>query len=93
MALVRFYRAWFAPLLGPRCRFEPSCSTYALEALTRHGLIRGSALTVWRLLRCQPFGTGGLDPVPPRTRSRRGPGPAACLPDPMGLSAPGGGPC
>jgi putative membrane protein insertion efficiency factor len=62
--LVIGYRRGISPLLGSRCRFEPTCSSYALEALHVHGAIHGSALIVWRLLRCQPFGTPGYDPVP-----------------------------
>lgn len=65
MALVAGYRRFISPLLGPRCRFYPSCSAYALEALRVHGALRGSALTIWRLLRCQPFHPGGVEPVPP----------------------------
>ena len=64
--LVRFYQRWISPVLPPSCRFHPSCSQYAVEALTTHGLIRGSALTLWRLLRCAPWHPGGIDPVPPR---------------------------
>ena len=64
-ALVRGYRAVVAPWLGPRCRFYPSCSGYTLEALEVHGALRGSALTMRRLLRCQPLSEGGVDPVPP----------------------------
>lgn len=60
------YQRFLSPLLGPRCRFEPSCSAYAREALSLHGAVRGSALALWRLLRCQPFGTPGYDPVPER---------------------------
>ena len=63
--LVRGYRKAVSPLLGPgKCRFEPSCSAYALEALERHGTLRGLALSAWRLLRCQPLCKGGYDPVP-----------------------------
>jgi len=61
---IRGYRRWVAPALPPACRFFPSCSAYALEALERHGLIRGIGLTVLRLLRCHPYHPGGLDPVP-----------------------------
>jgi putative membrane protein insertion efficiency factor len=68
---VRFYRTWISPVLPPSCRFEPSCSSYALEALTEHGALRGTWLTVRRLLRCGPWHPGGWDPVPPRrTRNR-----------------------
>jgi len=62
--LVRFYRRWISPLLLPRCRFHPSCSAYALEALETHGNLRGCWLTLRRVLRCNPFNPGGFDPVP-----------------------------
>lgn len=64
IALLRVYQAVVSPWLGPRCRFHPSCSHYACEALERHGLGRGSWLTLRRLGRCHPFGGGGFDPVP-----------------------------
>ncbi len=60
------YRRWISPALPARCRFHPSCSAYALEALATHGAWRGLRLTLWRLLRCQPFHPGGYDPVPPK---------------------------
>ena len=60
------YRRFISPALGPRCRFYPSCSEYALTALVTHGAVRGLGLTIWRLLRCQPFHPGGIDHVPPR---------------------------
>jgi uncharacterized protein len=63
---IRFYQLVVSPLLGPRCRFYPSCSAYAVEALTTHGALRGSYLAAWRLLRCHPWNPGGLDPVPPK---------------------------
>ncbi|MCW2744240.1 MAG: rane protein insertion efficiency factor YidD [Mycobacterium sp.] len=69
--LVIGYRRTLSPLLGPRCRFAPSCSEYAVEALRTHGAARGLVLTLWRLLRCQPFGTPGYDPVPPAGDARR----------------------
>jgi putative membrane protein insertion efficiency factor len=62
--LIRSYRRWISPVLPPRCRFYPSCSSYALEALQLHGALRGSLLTLRRLLRCHPFNAGGYDPVP-----------------------------
>ncbi len=62
--LIWFYRRAISPLLPPACRFYPSCSAYADESLKRFGLVRGGALMVWRLLRCQPFSRGGYDPVP-----------------------------
>ena len=61
------YRRWISPALPARCRFYPSCSAYALEALAVHGAWRGLRLTLWRLLRCQPFHPGGYDPVPPKS--------------------------
>jgi len=67
---VNFYRRWISPVLPPSCRFEPSCSAYAVEALSTHGALRGSWLTVRRLLRCGPWHPGGYDPVPPPRQSR-----------------------
>ncbi len=64
MALVRGYQVTFGSVMPPVCRFQPTCSNYALEALRRHGAFRGTALTVWRLLRCNPWGRMGYDPVP-----------------------------
>ena len=66
VGLIRIYQRFISPLLGPRCRFYPSCSSYAVQALTVHGVIKGSGLAAWRLLRCHPWNPGGLDPVPPR---------------------------
>jgi uncharacterized protein len=63
--LLKFYRYCVSPMLGPRCRFYPSCSCYAEEAIELHGAARGSYLTVRRLLRCHPWHEGGYDPVPP----------------------------
>lgn len=65
-APLRAYRRLVSPLLAPRCRFTPSCSAYAVEALQEHGLIKGVCLTVGRLARCHPFHEGGPDPVPAR---------------------------
>ncbi len=62
--LVRAYRLLLSPLLGPRCRYLPTCSEYALEALARHGALRGSLLSLRRVLRCHPWGGSGHDPVP-----------------------------
>lgn len=64
LALVRAYRFALKPWLGNACRFEPSCSAYALQALERHGALAGSALSAARLLRCHPWCDGGHDPVP-----------------------------
>ncbi len=62
---IQAYRLFLSPWVGHNCRFQPTCSCYALEALERHGALRGSYLTVRRLARCQPFGASGFDPVPP----------------------------
>lgn len=64
IALIRGYRLLLKPWLGNACRFEPTCSAYALEALERHGAVAGSTLAVRRLLRCHPWCDGGCDPVP-----------------------------
>jgi len=68
VGLIGFYRRWISPLFPPACRFYPSCSAYAVEAVTVHGALRGSWLALRRLLRCGPWHPGGLDPVPPPTR-------------------------
>jgi uncharacterized protein len=64
MAAVRFYRAGISPFLPASCRYTPTCSAYALEALERYGARRGGWLALRRLLRCHPFGSSGYDPVP-----------------------------
>jgi putative membrane protein insertion efficiency factor len=64
IALIRVYQYTLSPLLGPSCRFHPSCSEYAYQAITRHGALRGLLLALKRLLRCHPFHPGGIDPVP-----------------------------
>jgi len=66
---VRAYQWFISPLLPPSCRYEPTCSVYAVEAFQQHGLIRGSFLTARRLLRCHPWGGSGYDPVPGAHRS------------------------
>jgi uncharacterized protein len=65
VGIITVYRRFISPVLGPRCRFYPSCSAYALEAIQTHGAGRGSWLAIRRLSRCHPFHPGGLDPVPP----------------------------
>jgi uncharacterized protein len=85
MLLLTGYRRFVSPLLGARCRFYPSCSAYALEAVQVHGALRGSWLAVRRLSRCHPFHAGGLDPVPaPGNPGRAGRADAAGA-----VSAPG----
>ena len=65
---VRLYRKWISPIKPPCCRFSPTCSAYALEAFQKRGFLAGLILTVWRILRCNPFSKGGYDPVPKRKR-------------------------
>ncbi|HTL23942.1 MAG TPA: membrane protein insertion efficiency factor YidD [Mycobacteriales bacterium] len=69
LLLIRFYQRWISPALGERCRFAPSCSHYAAEALRTHGLLRGSLLAVRRIGRCHPWNPGGHDPVPLTSRA------------------------
>lgn len=68
--LLNAYRVVLGPLFAGACRFRPSCSHYAEEAMRRHGSLRGAGLVLWRLCRCHPFHPGGIDPVPPAGRSR-----------------------
>jgi uncharacterized protein len=72
-ALILVYRFTLSPLLGPRCRFYPSCSAYALEAVDRHGALRGLWLALRRIGRCHPWHPGGYDPVPARADRCRDP--------------------
>lgn len=65
MALIRVYQRFISPLLGPKCRFHPTCSHYGYECLRLHGALKGSYLTARRILRCHPFHPGGYDPPPP----------------------------
>jgi len=66
IAFVRVYQRLLSPLLGQRCRFFPTCSDYCIEAMQRHGVVKGLGLAGLRVLKCQPFHPGGFDPVPPR---------------------------
>lgn len=70
VAGLRLYKAVVSPVLPASCRYVPSCSEYAVEALARHGVFRGVVLAAWRLLRCNPFVRGGYDPVPPESSRR-----------------------
>lgn len=63
VGLIRLYQRMVSPWLRPACRFTPSCSEYAVQAITRHGLTKGAWLAIWRLARCHPFAAGGYDPV------------------------------
>lgn len=64
LKLIRAYQRGISPLLPPSCRFVPSCSEYGYQAIAKYGMIRGGAMAVWRILRCNPFNKGGYDPVP-----------------------------
>ncbi len=63
LALIRFYRKNISPGLPPACRFQPTCSEYAYEAIDKYGIIKGGRLAIWRILRCNPWGGSGWDPV------------------------------
>ena len=64
LKFVRFYQVAISPMLPPRCRYAPTCSQYAVEALQKHGAVKGSVLALRRICRCHPFGGSGYDPVP-----------------------------
>ena len=68
LSIIGIYRNWISPALPRSCRFAPTCSTYALEAIEKHGSLKGSVLTIGRLARCHPFNPGGWDPVPPNLK-------------------------
>ena len=68
LACIRFYRRRISPLFPPLCRFYPTCSAYALEAVQVHGALKGGLLALWRLMRCNILFPGGYDPVPPPKR-------------------------
>jgi putative membrane protein insertion efficiency factor len=80
LVLLDGYCRWISPLLGPRCRFAPSCSAYAAQAVREHGAARGSWLAVRRVTRCHPFHPGGHDPVPPARPSKVDPRPSTAAP-------------
>jgi putative membrane protein insertion efficiency factor len=91
LLLVRGYQLFISPLLGPRCRFYPSCSAYAVTALQTHGALRGSLLAVRRLGRCHPWNPGGVDHVPPARPRHRDASPRPGSPV-TPACAPGGAP-
>lgn len=70
IGLIRTYQYCISPMLGPHCRFSPTCSQYAQEALQEHGTVKGLGLTVKRVCKCHPFHEGGLDPVPTKNEER-----------------------
>ena len=67
-APIRLYQKFISPCLGHNCRFLPTCSQYAIEAIMMHGVLKGGLLAMWRILRCNPFGKYGYDPVPEKGR-------------------------
>jgi hypothetical protein len=73
LAVIHAYQRRISPAFPRRCRYEPSCSSYAAESIARFGVIRGVLLAAWRLLRCNPFSHGGFDPVPERFTLKVGP--------------------
>jgi putative membrane protein insertion efficiency factor len=72
IALIRGYKMLVSPLLPPACRFHPTCSVYAMEAIERFGVLYGGKLAIGRILRCHPFHPGGYDPVPPKDDKKNG---------------------
>ncbi|MFP1770190.1 membrane protein insertion efficiency factor YidD [Lonsdalea quercina] len=71
IGLIRGYQRFISPLLGPHCRFHPTCSQYGIEAIRRFGMIKGCWLALKRVLKCHPLNPGGDDPVPPKTDNNR----------------------
>ena len=63
ISLIKFYRKNISPMSPPKCKYIPTCSQYALEAIEKHGVFKGGAMSIWRILRCNPFSKGGIDPV------------------------------
>jgi len=71
IACIRFYQRHISPLFPGACRYSPTCSEYAVQAIERFGAFKGTALAVWRILRCNPFGGHGYDPVPEKTEKKK----------------------
>ncbi len=71
IGLIRFYRKAVSPLKPPSCKYIPTCSQYGIEAIERFGAFKGGLLTVWRILRCNPWSRGGYDPVPEKNKKKR----------------------
>jgi len=69
--LIRFYQLTLSPFWGSQCRFHPTCSHYAIEAIDKHGALKGFFMAIGRILRCNPFAKGGLDPVPEKSREKK----------------------
>jgi uncharacterized protein len=96
LAPIRFYQRWISPAIAPRCRYYPTCSDYAVQAIRELGPIRGPILAAWRLLRCNPFSHGGIDEISDRrlfrntpTRSDRGTSRSSAAANPPGAHAHG----
>lgn len=71
LSVIRFYRKYISPHLPPMCRYYPTCSCYAIEAIETHGAFKGFLLALWRVLRCNPLSPGGYDPVPPVKKKKK----------------------
>ena len=70
IGIIKLYQIVLSPMIGPTCRFNPSCSYYAIDAITKHGLIKGSWLSLKRILKCHPLNHGGYDPVPEKKQNK-----------------------
>lgn len=71
LSVIRFYQKCISPLFPPACKYHPTCSQYGYEAVERFGIFKGSALALWRFLRCNPFSKGGYDPVPEKKEKKK----------------------
>ena len=71
IGLIRLYQKYLSPMKPPSCRFHPTCSSYGIEAIQKHGAIKGSIMTIIRILKCQPLHPGGFDPVPDKRPSKK----------------------